>query len=571
MWIMHTSRLPLLLVLALSGCGGAAGEAVRPKDLTGGGAIGGGAGACGGAPKLAKPFVVDLDGDSRTTLETTMKKGVVFVSYDCTNLRVLPNCHLADGTYEYASATRRELVVQMKNQDELSVNLPLSAGKLGGQVQSGRTIDLALVSVGQRSTTVEKVHKADLSGSCEGATHFVQMATLGAFSMATGSTGKAMAVAELFKVGASGSSEASRSATTTDGSLEACKKADPDGTSPPTECRAPISMLLMPVAAEPAVVVAAPVAGKAEAKAPPSAAEEDTCRAGYVRSKGICTRAAEAASHTCKPKEIEDCKAQCDKGSFESCYNYALSQRGPEVGAIYKKACDGGVAESCGMYARVTRDHMNDDAPINEEAIKYARQGCDAGGGDSCVELGDILGGTMKDRTKDPKAAVRAFKRACALGSEMGCGELAEIYKDGKLGVTADPKRALELMDRACAGDWSPSCSSLAQALSRDDAPASQARAFRAARAVCGPLKGISCDEAIDVAVKAGHAKEAFEWSVAICATWTYNCGHLGDLYSTGTGTAKNQAKATEMWTKACEGGKGSRSACEKVGINPKK
>jgi TPR repeat protein len=47
--------------------------------------------------------------------------------------------------------------------------------------------------------------------------------------------------------------------------------------------------------------------------------------------------------------------------------------------------------------------------------------------------------------------------------------------------------------------------------------------------------------------------------------------GHLGDLYGAGTGTAKNQAKATEMWTKACEGGKGSRSACEKVGIKPKK
>lgn len=57
----------------------------------------------------------------------------------------------------------------------MAVNLPLSSGKLGTEVQSGRSIDLALVLVGRRSTLVGGVERKTLTGNCEGATHFVQV------------------------------------------------------------------------------------------------------------------------------------------------------------------------------------------------------------------------------------------------------------------------------------------------------------------------------------------------------------------------------------------------------------
>src|SRR5687767_9235086 len=138
----------LVVVASLASCGGHGGELVRPKDFVARDAVGAPAPACTGAPQLAKPLVVDLDPDARVDLEAAMKKGVVVVAYDCQSLRVLPACKLEASGYEYAGVSRKEQVVQMKSQDELSVNLPLAAQKFGGSVQAGRSIDLALVLIG---------------------------------------------------------------------------------------------------------------------------------------------------------------------------------------------------------------------------------------------------------------------------------------------------------------------------------------------------------------------------------------------------------------------------------------
>src|SRR6185436_9885133 len=120
------------------------------------------------------------------------------------------------------------------------------------EMESGRSIDLALALVGLRSTTISKVDRTELSGSCEGATHFMQTASVGAFSMATGSVGKVAAAAELFSVGAKASSESSRKAVTSDGSLKDCMSSDPDADAPPKQCRAPISVQLLPIQTAPA-------------------------------------------------------------------------------------------------------------------------------------------------------------------------------------------------------------------------------------------------------------------------------------------------------------------------------
>lgn len=92
-------------------------------------------------------------------LEASMKRGVVVVvvGYDCAHLRVLPYCHVEDGGYEYAGINRSEQVVQTRGAD-------------------GSDGALSLALVGVRTTTVGKVRKRDLSGSCEGATHLVQAA-----------------------------------------------------------------------------------------------------------------------------------------------------------------------------------------------------------------------------------------------------------------------------------------------------------------------------------------------------------------------------------------------------------
>jgi uncharacterized protein len=133
----------------------------------------------------------------------------------------------------------KQQVIQLRDSAQLSANLPLSSAKLDGEVRSGRSIELALVRVGLSSTPVARIALPELSGECEGATHFVQSSTVGAFSMATGSIGQASAVAEMFGASGAAKSSSERKTLTNDGSLEACRKSDPDAAAPPAECRAP--------------------------------------------------------------------------------------------------------------------------------------------------------------------------------------------------------------------------------------------------------------------------------------------------------------------------------------------
>lgn len=555
-------------ISALVGCGGAVGEVVRPNDYTGAGAIGA-APKCAGKPQYATPYVLDLPDATRASLEAALydkkRKGVVVVSYDCTELRVLANCRLADGSYDYAGVTPQERVVQMKSADDLKTNLPLSAGKLGAELSSGRSIDLALVTIGLHSTTIERLTRGELTGACDGATHFVQNASLGAYSMATGSAGKVKAVAEVFSVGASGGSESMRSVATNAGSLPECREADSDAPTPPKRCRAPLTVQLQPIVGDDAPKPPPP---PADPKAKTIEATENPCRDGYFFTNGICTKEAPTA-HLCAPKDAADCKVQCERGSFESCYNFALTMPYGTRSEPLTKACDNGVAKACGQLGHELRNYdAPKDAPINVKAKELMQRGCKGGSGDSCEYLGDILGGAYPKEGEDVAAIGRAYTRGCNLGAEGACFWLGTMHMNDSGLPGADKAIGREVLDRSCAADYEPSCSSLAEAiqeLPKGDPARDMERAYRSASKVCGPLKGISCNKAVEIGIEAGHAKEALSWSESTCAVWPYNCEMTGDLYAAGTGTTKNRAKAREFWAKACENGKGTKSACEKA------
>src|SRR5262249_9505260 len=119
--------------------------------------------------------------------------------------------------------------------------------KLGGEVKAGSTLDLALLMVGARRTTWNHVTKADLKGSCDGATHFVFGAFVGAFAMQQGSEGSVATTATLFGAGAGASSASSKAVSTKSGEPDACNKADPMTKEPPSRCSVPIRLELLPI------------------------------------------------------------------------------------------------------------------------------------------------------------------------------------------------------------------------------------------------------------------------------------------------------------------------------------
>ncbi|NOU29594.1 MAG: sel1 repeat family protein [Polyangiaceae bacterium] len=588
---LEVSVVPFLLLAATSACGGAAGEAIRPKDFTASGVTAmNSAPACSGDPRLAKPLIVDLDADARLDLEASMDKQLVVVAYDCNQLRVLPACSAGRSKYEYAGVSRKEQVVQMKSQDDLSVNLPLSAGKLGSDLTSGKAIDLALVMVGRRSTTLARVEQDDLVGNCEGATHYLQSAYLGAFSMATGSVGKVAVVADLFKVGASAKSASDRKSANSDGSLEACHTSSPRAADPPDECRTPLRVELQPIHRVAAATSSATGSADDADKTAPKKKEkekeksdretkvqENPCREGYVFAEGVCTKAQDQA-HLCDPKNAAECRAQCDKGSGASCMNLGAilrKQKAPpsECEAVFKKGCDHGVADSCAEWGNyvMPNDIEKKDKPDMarvKKGLEIWKRACDDGSADGCNRAGGWL--DMEDTVikRDTPLAVTYMERGCKLGDGTSCAEASAMYLDGDNGIPKDTKKAMSLLVRACDGGDATQCGSLADFLATGlfDVAKDPEGAVKAAHAACD-LDVDECEASIDTVKKlAGKQADAFAIATQGCERGALKiCRLQGDMYWTGRGTTKDPVKAKASWTKACKDGKGSKVACKRL------
>lgn len=562
----------------LPSCGGAVGEAIRPNEQTATGALGAKAPTCAGEPKAARPYIVDLDPDARLDLEASMKKGVTVVAYDCSSLKVLSACTLPDSAYEYAGTSRKEQVVQMNSVDELHANLPISSAKLGAEVQSGRSIDLGLVWIGRRATTLAKVTKDDLKGSCDGATHYVQNAILGAFSMTTGSVGKAAAVAEVFNYGGGAKSESDRKAMNKDGSIAECQKSEPDSEAPPSECRAPLRVELAPIFGVVPIAKATKDAKgkegeKKEEKA--SAAAENPCPEGFEYADGICTRG-KAQAHLCAPKDEEDCKAQCDKGSADSCLNYAQIVKSKKSRAaampFFKKACDGDVADGCGELGNAMWPD-SDDKEVEKQAkasLAILAKGCSMGSGFSCDLAGDMQ--TDKDyKVLDVAAALKSYDRGCSLGYGTACWSLANVYFKGKL-VPQDEAKGVSLLLKACQGANADECSELGTiyAKGKHGVTVDDEKSYRYSRRAC-ELDTMWCEDAARAAVKTGKDTEAFQLADRGCkGDDDASCVLLGDYHKAGRGTAPDEAKAKAIWTRLCKDGDGDDDACKRLGIKMK-
>lgn len=560
------------LFVVAGACGGKVGETLRPKEHSAQQALGGTSATCTGEAKYARPLIVDLEPEARLDLEASMKSGVVVVSYDCASLRVLTSCRVADSSYEYAGVSRKEQVVQITSADELQANLPLSKAKLSGEVQSGRSINLGLVLVGRNSTTVSRIARDELGDGCDGATHFVQNATLGAFSMVTGAVGKAAVVAEVFDYGGSAKSESERTAANRDGSLEACRSSEPDAASPPAECRAPLRVELVPIAGDQPVVVAKKEEGDKKDKK--AAAEDNPCPDGYRFIDGLCTKAAEKA-YLCDPKDEADCKKQCDRGSAASCYNYGVilrrSKRGKDAPPYFKTACEGDVADGCGEHGwDLVATEGSDMAKKNQEALKIMNKGCTLGSGYSCSSAADLLSDKEWGVFDKPRS-FKAYERGCSLGDGNSCFQVSFYFFKGDV-VPKDLDKGVAVLQRACKAGDGDVCYELGRVLAGGKYGVTKdlEAAYVADRAAC-LYEAYYCNDTARTALKLGKDAEGFKWAKRGCdGDDDEACTRLGDLYRDGRGVAKDENEAKKVWGRACNNGEGWDDACKRLGIKMK-
>lgn len=443
-------------------------NAVRPADPTAGGALG--EAACREGDTRVDPLVVDWKPEQRGDLEVAMKEGVAVVSYSCKKgIQVLKDCKV-EGSYGYIGITKKEQMVRLENSDEIAANLPTAGiglvGKIQGELGRGATIDVAMITVGKKRTVPMAVTKDQLKGECEGATHFLRGATVGAFVMETGTKAKVKTVVEVFGSGVSAGSDSSKSTRNADGDASDCAKSSPDAKSAPGQCGAPVRLELVAIKPAAAKEAAPP---KDPPPAVPVAADPDSnegCPKGLVFVGGKCSAPSAEAPFQCHEGNAKECTEQCDKNNAPSCgILAAMHIRGAEgaprddakAATLLKKACDGGHIKSCSILGMFTEQGRGVAKDPGAAATLYEKA-CSEGEAGACGGLGALLmrgTGVAKDEAK----AATVLGKACEGGDPRACGDL------GTLTMASDAQAAGRIFQRGCSGGDPVSCNEIGRML----------------------------------------------------------------------------------------------------------
>ncbi len=558
-------------------------------------------------PRYLEPLVVDWRSTERADLEVAMRQGVVPVRHECGVVRLVKSCRIS-GSYDFAGVSRKSEVIQLASEDELRANLPLSSVQLAAQVQSGATVDLALLLIGKRTTSVADVVRSELEGSCDEVTHFVRAAHVGAFAFTTGEVGHVTAAAEIFKIASAGAdSQSKRKAMHRDGSLEACEKSTPEAERAPAECGAALRVELVPILdhrVQQQHVEASPKSGPEEhaahtaevpkdgADAPKAHATTDVkiasqaihnpCVGGYVWSGGKCVRAGNGP-HLCEPADHDDCEAQCGKGSEKSCYNLArILQTGTweakpdpvRSKALYQRACAAEVAAACVESV--------DYSSTREQALPLLEKGCSAGSARGCIDLARYLvqaygyasfaaPPATPPAEPSPETLERSFRlaeRACTLDGAR-CADAAEFALTG-VPKHRDVTRAAKLFEKACFGqDLGYACRQLGELSAQRKNLLDPQKTILTLATACELGETSSC-AALGHAYRVGedvprNTRKALLYLERGCRRQgggdRSGCLELADMYERGEGGPTDQDAALEIYLRLCRSSWMSQSA----------
>jgi hypothetical protein len=492
---------------------------VRPPEKSGAGALGGveppsGATDTSGAPFACsavstegEPYIVDWKGSQRLDLELALDKGVAVVAYDCKTFKLIKDCSVKNAQYRFAGSSVLQDVVRMNDSDEVQASLPFSGATLGGEMQRGSSLEIAVAYVGRRATPLESVGRPQLVGShCDEATHYVRSAIVGAFKMDKGTVGKVRAAVEIFGAGASAASASDKSTTNSAGELGSCKEYKAGGPRPPDGCRSPIQLELAAITAG-----SAPVASGGEtpheahetheAPAVPRALP-NPCPNGFVRSEGRCTKADKAREHgyLCAPDDLAQCTEQCGKGNAGSCYNAGMLQLDKRdtaaAGTSLVKGCELGNARSCGASGNLAM--RGEGGQSKATAEKFYAKGCDHLDATSCINYGHAVerGDFGK---KDAPRAVELYRRSCDLGNAAGCADAGFRLIKGEDGVTRNVNDGLSILAVGCSARKPAVCQMLSDIFRKGKVvPANPDKASEYHAYACeSGLKDASCGGAL--------------------------------------------------------------------------
>ena len=429
-------------------------------------------------------FVVEWADGDRATLESEMASGVALVQFTCEGMKVLRGCAIP-GEYGYVGISKKTKSLQISDAAEAQANFssPTLTGSVKAAFAQGRALNLGYVMVGvQKTNTVELSKDQIKRDACKDATHFVYETKVGAFTMATGEKGEAMAAGELLGVGgASASTSSSKNVAATDGDPDACEGASKKDEDPVDGCQAVMRVSILPLAQ-------GKIASVSKDKGPKKI-DTRTCPAGMVRQDEICVEKKEAATFLCDEGDASTCKAQCEKGHLGSCGRYAaivkeelpsivgfgdaeqeakaLAQKHAPFIEKFEAACvDEWETMACEAAVWLIRyedgSGVPSDAAEAQRLLTLTTTGCEWGNTNLCIDITNIYGeGFWSDQgiQADARKMVEIAGEGCDTGSPRSCFVLGETLYGSIMGeLKSDPKQAAKYFAKACYGGLTEGC-----------------------------------------------------------------------------------------------------------------
>lgn len=520
----------------------------------------------------AEPLIVDWSSNHRTDLEVLTRDRIAVVRYQKNAIKMLKDCSI-EGSYGYVGVTKKEDVIRYESMDEVAANLPgifaLGGAKLGADMQKGTTIDIGLVIVGKRTAVRTNAERSELKGDCEGATHFVRGATIGAFAVRTGERSKMGTVAGMFGAEASYKTGSSKAVGRTDGELPKCAGASTEATKAPEGCGSLLRLELRPFDAP-------KKATKDEQGNAVKTDEIPECSAGFVWDGAKCAKKGTAKAFACSGKDEDQCRSQCDKNNAKSCNQLAVIYRNAgkdqmQAVAFFKKACGLGDESACAEYGT----HLLKGVGIQKDeykAFESFQSACKAGDPLGCSNLGRMQrSGTATDPSEEK--AFTLFKRACDGGFSPGCVELGIMHEQG-IGTPRDYKKAISFYQRACKADNPDGCAQLGIMYAGGrGVELDRMKSMELFKSACAKNSAIGCTELGTTYAFGGgleRNKENDEQAAKLyekaCGLWggAEGCARLGQLTRFGWGVKMDMWKAYSLIEKGCSGGSGY--ACVELG-----
>lgn len=464
----HALKALIAIGSAAVGCGGPAPvtEAAMPEQKSAAEAVGDPECSAEMLSGSSSPLIVDWPATARGDLEVTMGQSVAVVSYSCeAGVKLLADCRVA-GDYGYAGVSVKSSTISLSSADEVSANLSGGAvlpAAVKAELSRGNSLHLGYFLVGKQSAARPFVARDELEGRCDGATHFVRRADVGAFAMKSGARASFASAVELFGQGAAVSNESSKSIDKRDGDPKSCESADPDAKTPPKSCRALIRVTLLPIDDKPLAKLS-----KKEREARGGTTAGMGCPAGFIMTGGKCTKPAaeaESVAHLCPLGDAPECRKQCSRGDRGSCDRYAELIMREQEGHLQAKelreqmlaACtEGDLGAACLVAGTLENGYT-------EKARELFVRGCRVGNLGACEQMKFSVLDPEKGSglTADPTRYFSVLETGCRAGAAGACQVLAEHYVSGE-GVTKDGVEAERYAQRACNGGAHGGCELLA-------------------------------------------------------------------------------------------------------------